>query len=76
MCVRFDSEQNLSQEEVQREKNIREMLSREKDMLTGEVFSLRQQLEVLYKHQHYWPTTSVCVCQKWVQIVFVIFQVL
>nr|XP_046149903.1 unconventional myosin-XVIIIa-like isoform X5 [Oncorhynchus gorbuscha] len=42
---KFDSEQNLSQEEVQREKNIREMLSREKDMLTGEVFSLRQQLQ-------------------------------
>jgi myosin-18 len=48
VCVRFDSEQNLSQEEVQREKNIREMLSREKDMLTGEVFSLRQQLQVPY----------------------------
>ncbi|XP_055736435.1 unconventional myosin-XVIIIa-like isoform X8 [Salvelinus fontinalis] len=42
---KFDSEQNLSQEEVQREKNIREMLSREKDMLTGEVFTLRQQLQ-------------------------------
>ncbi|CAB1348085.1 unnamed protein product [Coregonus sp. 'balchen'] len=42
---KFDSEQNLSQEEVQREKNIREKLSREKDMLTGEVFSLRQQLQ-------------------------------
>uniref|UniRef100_A0A674CI98 Myosin XVIIIA n=1 Tax=Salmo trutta TaxID=8032 RepID=A0A674CI98_SALTR len=42
---KFDSEQNLSQEEVQREKNLREKLSREKDMLTGEVFSLRQQLE-------------------------------
>uniref|UniRef100_A0A8C7U4G2 Myosin XVIIIAb n=1 Tax=Oncorhynchus mykiss TaxID=8022 RepID=A0A8C7U4G2_ONCMY len=42
---KFDSEQNLSQEEVQREKNLREKLSREKDMLTGEMFSLRQQLE-------------------------------
>uniref|UniRef100_A0A4W5LKD8 Myosin XVIIIA n=1 Tax=Hucho hucho TaxID=62062 RepID=A0A4W5LKD8_9TELE len=42
---KFDSEQNLSQEEVQREKNIREVLSREKDMLTGEVFSMRQQLQ-------------------------------
>ncbi|XP_045580630.1 unconventional myosin-XVIIIa isoform X10 [Salmo salar] len=42
---KFDSEQNLSQDEVQREKNLREKLSREKDMLTGEVFSLRQQLE-------------------------------
>ncbi|CAB1349146.1 unnamed protein product [Coregonus sp. 'balchen'] len=42
---KFDSDQNLSQEEVQRERNLREKLSREKDMLTGEVFSLRQQLE-------------------------------
>nr|XP_046171102.1 unconventional myosin-XVIIIa-like isoform X12 [Oncorhynchus gorbuscha] len=42
---KFDSEQNQSQEEVQREKNLREKLSREKDMLTGEVFSMRQQLE-------------------------------
>lgn len=43
---RFDSEQTQAQEEVQREKSQREKLSREKDMLTGEVFSLRQQLEV------------------------------
>ncbi|KAJ7990677.1 hypothetical protein DPEC_G00302880 [Dallia pectoralis] len=42
---KFDSEQSLSQEEVQRERNLRDKLSREKDMLTGEVFSLRQQLE-------------------------------
>uniref|UniRef100_A0A6Q2YDU7 Myosin XVIIIA b n=1 Tax=Esox lucius TaxID=8010 RepID=A0A6Q2YDU7_ESOLU len=42
---KFDSEQSLAQEEVQRERNLREKLSREKDMLTGEVFSLRQQLE-------------------------------
>uniref|UniRef100_A0A671LFF5 Unconventional myosin-XVIIIa-like n=1 Tax=Sinocyclocheilus anshuiensis TaxID=1608454 RepID=A0A671LFF5_9TELE len=42
---KFDSEQTQSQEEVQREKSLREKLSREKDMLTGEVFSLRQQLE-------------------------------
>uniref|UniRef100_A0A672QWM6 Myosin XVIIIA n=1 Tax=Sinocyclocheilus grahami TaxID=75366 RepID=A0A672QWM6_SINGR len=42
---KFDSEQTQSQEEVQREKSQREKLSREKDMLTGEVFSLRQQLE-------------------------------
>ncbi|XP_056613683.1 unconventional myosin-XVIIIa isoform X5 [Triplophysa dalaica] len=42
---KFDSEQTLSQEEVQRERSQREKLSREKDMLTGEVFSLRQQLE-------------------------------
>ncbi len=43
---RFDSEQTQAQEEVQREKSQREKLSREKDMLTGEVFGLRQQLEV------------------------------
>ncbi|XP_056119401.1 unconventional myosin-XVIIIa isoform X5 [Rhinichthys klamathensis goyatoka] len=42
---KFDSEQTQAQEEVQREKGLREKLSREKDMLTGEVFSLRQQLE-------------------------------
>uniref|UniRef100_A0A673LCW9 Unconventional myosin-XVIIIa-like n=1 Tax=Sinocyclocheilus rhinocerous TaxID=307959 RepID=A0A673LCW9_9TELE len=42
---KFDSEQTQAQEEVQREKSLREKLSREKDMLTGEVFSLRQQLE-------------------------------
>uniref|UniRef100_A0A8C1YIN0 Myosin XVIIIAb n=1 Tax=Cyprinus carpio TaxID=7962 RepID=A0A8C1YIN0_CYPCA len=42
---KFDSEQTQAQEEVQREKSQRDKLSREKDMLTGEVFSLRQQLE-------------------------------
>ncbi|XP_036417397.1 unconventional myosin-XVIIIa isoform X8 [Colossoma macropomum] len=42
---KFDSEQSQAQEEVQRERSQREKLSREKDMLTGEVFSLRQQLE-------------------------------
>ncbi|XP_029111252.1 unconventional myosin-XVIIIa isoform X4 [Scleropages formosus] len=42
---KFDSEQSQSQEEVQRERSQREKLAREKDMLTGEVFSLRQQLE-------------------------------
>lgn len=51
MCVsvfvhRFDSEQSQAQEEVQKERSQREKLSREKDILTGEVFSLRQQLEV------------------------------
>lgn len=43
---RFDSEVSAAQEEVQREKSSREKLAREKDMLTSEVFSLRQQLEV------------------------------
>ncbi|XP_066551563.1 unconventional myosin-XVIIIa isoform X8 [Amia ocellicauda] len=42
---KFDSEQSQSQDEVQRERSQREKLSREKDMLTGEVFSLKQQLE-------------------------------
>ncbi|GAA6076638.1 unconventional myosin-XVIIIa isoform X1, partial [Tachysurus ichikawai] len=42
----FDSEQSQAQEEVQKERSQREKLSREKDVLTGEVFSLRQQLEV------------------------------
>lgn len=49
LCVsvrRFDSELSAVQEEVQREKSLREKLAREKDMLTGEAFSLRQQLEV------------------------------
>ncbi|KAI5626748.1 unconventional myosin-XVIIIa isoform X1 [Silurus asotus] len=42
---KFDSEQTQSQEEVQKERSQREKLSREKDVLTGEVFSVRQQLE-------------------------------
>ncbi|XP_058490606.1 unconventional myosin-XVIIIa isoform X4 [Solea solea] len=42
---KFDSELSGAQEEVQREKSLREKLAREKDMLTGEAFSLRQQLE-------------------------------
>lgn len=47
VCVcRFDSELSAAQEEVQRERTLREKLSREKDMLTGDAFSLRQQLEV------------------------------
>uniref|UniRef100_A0A8C4E1I6 Myosin XVIIIAb n=1 Tax=Dicentrarchus labrax TaxID=13489 RepID=A0A8C4E1I6_DICLA len=42
---RFDSELSAAQEEVQRERTLREKLAREKDMLTGDAFSLRQQLE-------------------------------
>ncbi|KAM7399868.1 hypothetical protein PAMP_019109 [Pampus punctatissimus] len=42
---KFDSELSAAQEEVQRERILREKLAREKDMLTGEAFSLRQQLE-------------------------------
>lgn len=45
-CCRFDSELSQAQDEVQRERTLREKLCREKDMLTGELFSLRQQLEV------------------------------
>ncbi|XP_074930167.1 unconventional myosin-XVIIIa isoform X1 [Chelonoidis abingdonii] len=42
---RFDSELAQAHEEAQREKLLREKLSREKDMLIAEVFSLKQQLE-------------------------------
>ncbi|XP_076833549.1 myosin-XVIIIa isoform X4 [Brachyhypopomus gauderio] len=42
---KFDLEQSQAQEQVQRERSQREKLSREKDVLTGEVFSLRQHLE-------------------------------
>ncbi|XP_053562144.1 unconventional myosin-XVIIIa isoform X3 [Bombina bombina] len=42
---RFDSELAQAQEEAQREKILKEKLSREKDVLTSELFSLRQQLE-------------------------------
>ncbi|XP_070290673.1 unconventional myosin-XVIIIa isoform X8 [Salvelinus sp. IW2-2015] len=42
---KFDLEQNQAQDEVLREKNLREKLGRERDMMTGELFSLRQQLQ-------------------------------
>ncbi|XP_075891917.1 unconventional myosin-XVIIIa isoform X13 [Nelusetta ayraudi] len=42
---KFDSELSTVQEDVQRERTLREKLAREKDMLTSDVFSLRQQLE-------------------------------
>ncbi|KAM9728310.1 unconventional myosin-XVIIIa-like isoform 11-T12 [Menidia menidia] len=42
---KFDLEQNQSQDEVQREKTQREKLAREKDLMTGEIFNLRQQLQ-------------------------------
>ncbi|XP_077421507.1 myosin-XVIIIa isoform X5 [Vanacampus margaritifer] len=42
---KFDSELSAAQDEVQREKTFRERLAREKDLLTGEAFSLRQQVE-------------------------------
>ncbi|XP_066455668.1 unconventional myosin-XVIIIa isoform X2 [Eleutherodactylus coqui] len=42
---RFDTELAQAQEEAQREKVLKEKLSREKDLLTSEVFSIRQQLE-------------------------------
>ncbi|XP_041795863.1 unconventional myosin-XVIIIa isoform X2 [Chelmon rostratus] len=42
---KFDSELSAAQEEVQRERSLREKLAREKDMLSGDAFSLRQQLE-------------------------------
>nr|XP_046267282.1 unconventional myosin-XVIIIa [Scatophagus argus] len=40
---KFDLEQNQAQAEVQRERSQREKLVREKDLLTGEMFNLRQQ---------------------------------
>lgn len=46
VCCRFDLEQNQAQDEVQRERIQREKLAREKDALTGEVFTVRQQLQV------------------------------
>ena len=47
VCVfRFDLEQNQAQAEVQRERSQREKLAREKDLMTGEMFNLRQQLQV------------------------------
>ncbi|XP_074535375.1 unconventional myosin-XVIIIa isoform X3 [Halichoeres trimaculatus] len=42
---KFDSELSAVQEEVQRERSLREKLAREKDVLSGDAFSLRQQLE-------------------------------
>lgn len=49
-CVRsrFDLEQSQFQAEVQREKSQREKLAREKDIITGEIFNLRQQLQVSF----------------------------
>ncbi|KAI5624485.1 unconventional myosin-XVIIIa isoform X3 [Silurus asotus] len=42
---KFDLEQTQAQDEVQRERAQREKLAREKDVLTGEVFTIRQQLQ-------------------------------
>ncbi|XP_034461767.1 unconventional myosin-XVIIIa-like isoform X4 [Hippoglossus hippoglossus] len=42
---KFDMEQNQSQAEVQRERSQREKLAREKDIMAGEMFNLRQQLQ-------------------------------
>ncbi|XP_026226851.1 unconventional myosin-XVIIIa-like isoform X5 [Anabas testudineus] len=42
---KFDLEQNQTQTEVQREKTQREKLAREKDIMSGEMFNLRQQLQ-------------------------------
>ncbi|XP_040906951.1 unconventional myosin-XVIIIa isoform X2 [Toxotes jaculatrix] len=42
---KFDLEQNQAQSEVQRERSQREKLAREKDIMTGEMFNLRQQLQ-------------------------------
>ncbi|XP_056140600.1 unconventional myosin-XVIIIa-like [Lampris incognitus] len=42
---KFDMEQSQAQAEVQRERSQRERLAREKDTMTGEIFSLHQQLQ-------------------------------
>ncbi|XP_030648247.1 unconventional myosin-XVIIIa [Chanos chanos] len=42
---KFDLEQSQAQSEVERERAQREKLGRERDMLTGELFTLRQQLQ-------------------------------
>lgn len=54
VCVfsRFDLEQNQAQAEVQRERSQREKLAREKDIMTGEMFNLRQQLQVGFSPLH------------------------
>lgn len=58
VCSRFDMEQNQAQTEVQRERSQREKLAREKDLLTGEMFNLRQQLQVSYSTYPLSGTTS------------------
>lgn len=52
VCSRFDLEQNQTQTEVQREKTQREKLAREKDIMSGEMFNLRQQLQVSLFAEH------------------------
>ncbi|ROL54203.1 Unconventional myosin-XVIIIa [Anabarilius grahami] len=42
---KFDVEKNQVQEELQKERNLREKLARERDMMTGEMFTIRQQLQ-------------------------------
>uniref|UniRef100_A0AAV2JAS3 Non-specific serine/threonine protein kinase n=1 Tax=Knipowitschia caucasica TaxID=637954 RepID=A0AAV2JAS3_KNICA len=42
---KFDLEQNQTQADIQRERGQREKLAREKDILTAEMFNLRQQLQ-------------------------------
>ncbi len=52
---RIDVEKNQFHEELQKERNQREKLGREREMLTGEVFTIRQQLQVRLKIEK-------CVC--------------
>lgn len=47
-CSRVDLEQNQAKTEVQTERSQREKLAREKDIMTAEMFNLRQQLQVSY----------------------------
>nr|XP_020454381.1 unconventional myosin-XVIIIa-like isoform X2 [Monopterus albus] len=57
---KFDLEQNQAQTEVQRERSQREKLAREKDIMTGEIFNLRQQLQ---DKESEFSTTNVKVQQ-------------
>lgn len=59
VCSRFDLEQNQAQAEVQRERSQREKLARDKDLMTGEIFNLRQQIQVSYFKAR---TTDVLWC--------------
>lgn len=57
-------EQNQAQAEVQRERSQREKLAREKDMLAGELFNLRQQLQVRTPSQQEPPKSPILLLQS------------
>lgn len=57
-------EQNQAQAEVQRERSQKEKLAREKDMLAGELFNLRQQLQVRTPSQQDPPKSPILLPQS------------